>query len=115
MIEPSALHGKRVALLAWNKRADGSDRAGVWAGTAVWDGAQLSLECEPGDSFFPVREDWLERMKVAPSDLKGILLDADYYFSVTVSDISEAVDPSELERTGLRWPPDEEAGSGNNG
>ena len=103
MIPPDKLHGKRLAMVAWAKKEGGEDDVRVFAGTADWNGETLTVRREPIDSSFEVQAEWLERIKGVTPDLKKTLLGADYSFSVNVGDISEAANPSELQKTGLNW------------
>ena len=41
MMHPSDIHGKRLAMIAWGKKANGEDDVVVFTGLADWDGALL--------------------------------------------------------------------------
>ena len=91
-------------MIAWGKSEDGSDDVAVFTGIADWDGATLTMRREPESASFVVDPAWLPRIKPVPEELKSTLLDAEYYFSVTVGNVEDA---SGFESTGLRWPGDE--------
>lgn len=43
-------------------------------------------------------------------DLRSTLLNADYFFSVTIGPLPEGADIDEYVATGLKWPTEPEAG-----
>ena len=110
MFDPSTIHGRRIAMIAWAKKTDGSDDVAVFTGIAEWRGAALTLVREPPESSFVLDDECLERLKPVPDDLKTMLLDAEYQFSVTVGDLDEAADRETMLKTGLRWPGGDKAG-----
>jgi len=109
MINPTEIHGKRLAMVAWAEKDDGSDDVAVFTGIAHWDGNTLMMCREPIESSLEIEMDWLTRIKEVVPDLRDTLLGAEYYFSVSVGDISEVDDPSELKTTPLKWPESENA------
>jgi hypothetical protein len=104
MINPTLIHGKRLAMIAWAKKDDGGDDVTVFTGIASWDGKTMTMRREPIESSLEIEMDWLERIQEVRPDLRDTLLGAEYSFSVSVGDISEADNPSELKQTGLKWP-----------
>ena len=110
MINPSAIHGRRIAMIAWAKTSDGEDDVAVFSGIAEWRGTSITLLREPPESSFVLRDEWLARLKPVPDELKATLLDAEYQFSVRVGDLTEADDRETLLKTGLKWPNGEKAG-----
>ncbi len=42
MIDPATIQGKRLAMIAWGKKSDGSDDVAVLFGIAEWDGTALN-------------------------------------------------------------------------
>ncbi len=104
MINPEHIHGKRLAMIAWAEKDDGSDGVTVFTGIADWNGKTLTMRREPLESSFEIQTEWLERIKEVTPDLKDTLLGAEYSFSVSVGDTSEVDTPSELKMTGLKWP-----------
>jgi hypothetical protein len=108
MVNPLDVHGKRIAMVAWGKKPDGTDDAVVFTGIANWDGTRLVMIRQPGPPF-PVADDWLPRLKPVDPDLKETLLGADYSFSVTIGDLPEGADAKEYLKTGLVWPKDDDA------
>jgi hypothetical protein len=75
MVDLTHVHGKRLAMIAWGRKDDGSDDVAVFTGVASWDG-------QPSDN--------------AP------LLGAEYCLSVGVGDLQEG--DNLYEKTGLQWP-----------
>jgi hypothetical protein len=106
MADLAHLHGKRLAMIGWSKKKDGSRDAAVFTGVAFWDGSRLTMRREPEESSFVIPDEWLVRLKPVEPKLKETLLGADYSFSVTVGDVAEGSDLSEFVKTGLKWPSD---------
>ena len=108
MIDPSQVHGKRMAMIIWGKHADGSDDVVVFAVVAHWDGASLTLRRDQDSPSFPVHDEWLSRIKPVSADLKEPLLHAEYCFSLSIGSLNENESLQGLIKTGLKWPkPDE--------
>jgi len=103
LVDPQSIHGKRLAMLVWGKKPDGSDDVMVYTGIADWDGQHLTMVREPGPSF-SVQDDWLDRIKAVDPEAKETLLDAEYAFSVTVGPLPDGANPDDYLSTGLRWP-----------
>jgi hypothetical protein len=59
---------------------------------------------EPPHSSFQVPNEWWDRLKPISDDLKEMLLEADFCFSVTVGNLSESGDVAGYVKTGLKWP-----------
>lgn len=110
MIDPSDVNGKRFAMIAWGKKADGSDDVAVFAGIAEWDGEVLTIRREPDSASFVVPGEWLARLRRVEGYLKATLLNAEYCFSVSIGNLGADEDSSIFRDTGLKWPRDEEAG-----
>ena len=102
MIDPAVVHGKRLAMIALAKKADGADDVVVFTGLGDWDGSVPTMRREPSESSFAVPAEWLSRIEVVPADVKATLLGADYQFSVTVGNLEE--DGALYRPIGLRWP-----------
>ena len=110
VVDPAATHGKRIAMIAWGEHDDGSDDVVVFAGVAQWDGVELSMRRSPDSSSFTIPSDWLPRLQPVPDELKSMMLDAEYYFPVTVDNLGEGEDTSLFQSSGLRWPDADQAG-----
>jgi len=106
-LDPADVHGKRIAMIVWGEKPDGSDDVAVFTGVARWDGAHLRMVRQPGPDF-PVRDDWLDRLKPVDAELKATLLGAELAFSVSIGNLPEGIDVEELLSTGLEWPDDDD-------
>jgi hypothetical protein len=104
MVNPSEIHGKRLAMIAWGEKADGEDGVVVFTGLADWDGTMLTMRREPAESSFVVPAEWLPRIQPVQADLRETLLGAEYQFSVTIGNLDEDDDASLYQATGLKWP-----------
>ena len=104
LVDPSLVHGKRVAIVARGERPDGSPDVAVFTGVGRWGGTGLVIVRETESQSFPVPEEFLDRLQPVPDKLKPILLEADYFFTVTVGNLEEGADLSEYQKTGLVWP-----------
>jgi hypothetical protein len=109
MIDPADVHGRRLAMIAWGEKPDGSREVVVFGGVGQWDGQHLTLVRDPIGSSIPLQDDWLVRLQTVEPDLKGMLLDADYSFSVSVGPLPEGEELGSYMKTGLRWPGGDES------
>src|SRR2546430_5031985 len=110
MIDPSTIQGKRLAMIAWGEKSNGSSEVVVFSGIADWDGTALTLRRKPDATSFVIPAEWLSRIQPVQADLKSMLCDADYSFSVTVGNLGDDEDLATFLPTGLKWPNGEEAG-----
>jgi len=103
MIDPATIHGKRIAMIAWGKKENGEDDVIVFTGVANWDGKTLTMTREPASSSYKLPTDLLAKIKPVQPEIKSILLEAEYAFSVRVNDLPDDADMSEFRKTGLQW------------
>jgi hypothetical protein len=92
MVSPADIHGKRLAMVAWARKPDGSDDVAVFTGTAHWDGQHLAMLRGPEQSAFRVSDEWLKQIRPVEPDLKAALFGAHYFFSVTVPALPDGDD-----------------------
>lgn len=97
-----AAEGKRLAIIAWAKDAEGKDDVAVFAGVLRLGAIGYVLEREGGDFSFQIQEEWLPRIKAVPEELRQTLLGAEYQLSLSVSSAEAEVGP--LITTSLKWP-----------
>jgi hypothetical protein len=102
MIDLATVHGKRMAMMAWGKKEDGTDDVVAFTGIADWDGKRLRLLREKGE-VFEVLADFWDRIRPVNEEVKDILLNAEFCFSVTVGNLGDA-GADGLLLTGLKWP-----------
>ena len=105
-MNPADIHGRRLAMIAWGTKPDGSDDVVVFTGIADWDGKRLTMLRQPPSESFPIPDEWLDRVKPTPPNLKVTLLDAEYSFSVTVGALPDGTSAGEHLKTTLKWPTD---------
>jgi hypothetical protein len=103
MIDLSKIHEKRLAMIAWGEKIGGADEVSLFCGVAKWDGFELTMLREPKGKHFVVSSEWYERIKPVAVHLRTILLNAEYYFSVSVGNLGVNEDASSLYDTGLNW------------
>jgi hypothetical protein len=70
MVDPSDVNGKRLALIAWGKKAGGGDDVAVFSGIAMWDGEVLTMRREPDSTSFVIPAEWLARLRPVEHGLK---------------------------------------------
>ena len=104
MIELTNVNGKKLALVAWSKDDKGNDDVAVFTGIARWNGKEIFFDRGSTQQGFTFPEDWLERIKTVPQDIKDIVIDSEYYISLSVGDLSNDTDQSGFISTGLKWP-----------
>ena len=98
--------GRRLALILWDKDGTGDDEVWVHAGTVRASGSGLVLDRGGDEAPVKLLPEWLARVKPVNEDLRAVLSDAEVCISLTVGPIPDGIDPSELESTGLRHPPE---------
>jgi hypothetical protein len=103
-MNPADLDGRRLGMVVWSEKPDGSDEVVVFTRRADWDGKHLTMVGESGEPSFRLEDDWLDRLTMVDPSLKGVLLEADYCFSVSIGSIPEGTDITRFVKTGLRWP-----------
>jgi hypothetical protein len=104
MINPKDTHGKRIAMIAWGEKSDGSDDVTVFTGIADWRDGHLTMVREPKESSFQIPDEWLDRLKPVEEKLREILLESEFCFSVSIGNLSDGEYLSTLQKTGLKWP-----------
>jgi hypothetical protein len=97
------LTGKKLAIIAWGEDEKGEDEAAVFAGLARWAEGHLYLDHGGNPESFQIPDDLLDQVKPVSDDIKDILLDAEYYISMSIGPLPDD-DPDEYEQTGLKWP-----------
>lgn len=83
--------------------ADGEDDWAVFSG-ALAQGPSGLFQDRGTKPRFEIREEWIERIKPVGSDLKDILLGAEYCLSLSVGPIPEGETTESYVCTGLKWP-----------
>jgi hypothetical protein len=101
-MQHDALMGKRLALVLWAKGENGEDDVAMCVGEISKRNGRYLLVRESEQPPVEIRDEWLERIRQVPGDLKEILEGADYQLSLRVGR-AEDTDGS-LEPTGLKWP-----------
>lgn len=104
IIDTNEFIGKRIALLLWQ----GPNDAAYAVGTVAEQGGEYTLEFADGTPAFPLEIDWLLRLAKVNAETYDLFDGADYVLSLSIGNLPESVDPSELTPTGLRWPDDAE-------
>jgi hypothetical protein len=98
-VDPSEIHGKRVAMVAWGTAPDD---VVAFTGIGSWNGSTLTMRRDGGETF-EIPSDWLRRITRVTPQLRDILGESEFYFSVTVGDVSDA-GAAGLLKTSLNWP-----------
>ncbi len=92
------LNGKTLALLFAGKDGDWS----VLRGTVHQQGDVVMLDHSASGEPFHIQPEWLDRIKPIPEDLSDILMNADFFLSLSVGTLPERSDPSDYKFTGLK-------------
>jgi len=97
------LNGKTLTLLVIGEDENGEDDWAVFRGTARWDGTDLHFVRNGVD--FAVPADAIERIRPVPvdSEVRSILLNAEYYIPLSIGPLPDNADESEFIKTGLKW------------
>lgn len=92
-----------MALLLFADKEDGSTEGARFMGVlAEKEGALVLDRGEKGD--FPLREEWLSRIKEPPAHLSDVVGGAELVLSLSVGILEGS--PEDLIDTGLQWPED---------
>lgn len=98
-MDPSILSGRRFALILTDERQESA----VFSGTLLWKGQALLFQGS-NERDFAILQEWYERIKPVPPSVKSILLDAEFFLSLSVGNLPDNQDLRHFEATGLRWP-----------
>jgi len=93
------LNGKKFAL--WLHKD--AEESAVFSGTIQYDGHSVQLVREH-DTPVEIREVWYERIKPVAEPVKDILMGADFFLLLFISDLPSDADEFGFESLGLRWP-----------
>jgi hypothetical protein len=93
------VNGKKFAL--WLHKDAGE--SAVFSGTIQYDGHSVQLVRE-NETSVGIREEWYERIKPVPEPVRDILMGADFFLLLFISDLPSDADESGFESLGLRWP-----------
>jgi len=84
----SSLIGQPFSVLLMGETAEGEDDWAVFSGALKQSPSGLFLDRGTKPPF-EIRTEWIERIKPVGSDVKDILLSAEYYLSLSVGPIPE--------------------------
>ena len=93
-MEPSDLIGKQLSLLIMGEVDDEEDEWPVLTGIVEQEGDRLVL-ARP-DGAFPLRAEWLDRVKLVDPRVQGVLLGADYVLPIRIGDLPASATPKQL-------------------
>jgi hypothetical protein len=93
-VEPSDLIGKQLSLLIMGEVDDEEDEWPVLTGIVEQEGERLVL-ARP-DGAFPLRAEWLERVRIVDPRVQGVLLGADYVLPLRIGDLPASATPKQL-------------------
>lgn len=96
------VNGKKLSLVIWGKNKDGEDNVRVYLGIAVYEKNKLYLERD--EDRVPILDEWLDRIKkTKDSEIKDILLGADYSLSLSIGNKPKDISPSEFIKLPIKW------------
>jgi hypothetical protein len=104
MISFNELTGKKLALVVLGDDEKGETEGAVFTGLAQWVNGHLYLERGRNQKPFQLPDDTLERIKPVPADIKDIVLEAEYYLTMSIGPLPEDANPNDYIETGLKWP-----------
>jgi hypothetical protein len=93
-VEPSDLIGKQLSLIIMGEVDDEEDEWPVLTGIVEQEGERLVL-ARP-DGAFPLRAEWLERVRIVDPRVQGVLLGADYVLPLRIGDLPASATPKQL-------------------
>ncbi len=93
-VDPSEVHGRRLALVLFEDDAGDDDEGLVIHGRGRWDGSHLRFEGKgPEGPVFNVPEEALLELHLVRDDVRDMLGDAEYWTMLPASSLPEGVDP----------------------
>ena len=98
------LIGKKICLLLMSNIDQGKDDWAVALGEVTIIDGSPHFKADYIPTPFALPDDILDRVKEPTEDIRGIVLDADYYLPLSVGPIPEGHKPDAYIRTGLKWP-----------
>jgi hypothetical protein len=98
-VDLAELNGKRIALVL----TDEQDESAVFTGTAHWDGNHLFMLRKNPNKTFEIHDEWYSKIRPTPEASKKDLLDAEFFFRLSVGDMAGGSNEAGLQKTGLKW------------
>jgi hypothetical protein len=92
---------KSIAMVVWNSQKENDVH--VYLGKLNSSDGQYSFINEERGWKILLNDEQLGRLKPVSDDLKDILLNADYSFSMSMGDIPDGEDLTDYNDTGLKW------------
>lgn len=99
-MQSSELIGMQVSLLIMGEDDDEEDDWTILTGI-VQEGSEGLILTHP-EGPFPLRLEWLERIKPVDPRVKGVLLGADYVLPIRIGDLPASATPKQLHDLGLK-------------
>ena len=96
---PNELNGRRFAVILLSQDEDGAIFAGavrINQGRIYMDRGKLPP--------FEILPEWIDRIKPVSSEVKDILLDADFCLMLTVGCLPDGASTDDYIKTGIKWP-----------
>ncbi len=100
MIEDNAILGKRISLLIWNTEKENDVR--VFAGEIIRPSAEYYFVNHGEGWKVTLTSEMLGRLKEVPENLKTVMLNADFAFSVSMGSLPEEGNEG-FDKTGIKW------------
>lgn len=95
--------GSSFCVLLMREAAEGEDDWAIFSGTLKQNSTGLFLD-RGTKAPFEIRAEWIDHIKPVDSEVKDILLDAEYYLPLSVGSIPEGESTESYIDTGLKWP-----------
>jgi hypothetical protein len=99
-MEPSMLIGRQLSLLIVGEADDEEEHWPVLTGIVEQREQGLVLALPEG--VFPIRPEWLERVRDVDPRVRGVLLGADYVLPIRIGDLPASATPKQLHDLGIR-------------
>ena len=103
ILDLKTLDGRPFTLLLMGTTPEGEDDWAVFSGVARPQDGTLHIDRGTEPSF-EIKLEWIDRIRPVDRELRSMLLDADYFLSLTIGRLSVDDDGNDLLQTGLQWP-----------
>jgi hypothetical protein len=104
MMNFTELTGKKLAIVAIGESEKGETEGAVFTGLARWANGHLYLDRGRNQKSFQFPDDVLQRIKPVPAEIADIILEAEYYITMSIGPLPNDANPKDYIETGLKWP-----------
>ena len=100
----SKLSGKKITLIISDAEKIGDNEdCRIFTGIVTIEDKKLFFSKKKANIHFEILEEWIERIKPVPADVRDILNNADICLSLLIGNLTEGTNTDHYIKTGLKW------------